>query len=188
MLGSLLWYARSVDLTLPVTLSSIAAEQAAATQITKAKINQLLDYCATHPDAVLRYYASDMKLAIHSDASYLTESKARSRVGGHHYLTNHNNDINNGAILTPTGILRNVMSSAAEAELAATFHNMKEGTILRNTLEDMGFPQGPTPLQTDNSTAHGIANNNIKQVKSKAMDMRYHWVQDRVALKQFDVR
>ena len=32
-------------------------------------------------EAVLTYNASDMKLAAHSDASYLSEPKARSRAG-----------------------------------------------------------------------------------------------------------
>jgi hypothetical protein len=29
----------------------------------------MLDYLATHPDATIRYHASDMVLHIHSDAS-----------------------------------------------------------------------------------------------------------------------
>jgi hypothetical protein len=45
----------------------------------------------------------------------------------------------------------------------------------------------PTPLQTNNSTAFGILNETIKQKRSKAMDMRYHWLTDRVRQKQFDV-
>jgi hypothetical protein len=43
------------------------------------------------------------------------------------------------------------------------------------------------PLRTDNSTAYGIVNETIKQKRSKAMDMRCHWLIDRVLQKQFDV-
>jgi hypothetical protein len=43
------------------------------------------------------------------------------------------------------------------------------------------------PLCTDNSTAFGILNEIIKQKRSKAMDMRYHCLTDRVRQKQFDV-
>jgi hypothetical protein len=32
----------------------------------------MVDYLATHPDATIRYHASDMILNIHSDASYLS--------------------------------------------------------------------------------------------------------------------
>jgi hypothetical protein len=41
-----------------------------------------LDYLTTHPDATIRYHASDMILHIHSDASYLSVSNARSPLGG----------------------------------------------------------------------------------------------------------
>jgi hypothetical protein len=37
---------------------------------------QLVDYLATQEDAVLSYHASDMVLAVHSNASYLSEPKA----------------------------------------------------------------------------------------------------------------
>ena len=49
----------------------------------------------------------------------------------------------------------------------------------------MGHPQPPTPVATDNSTALGIVTSSIKQRRSKAMDMRFHWVQDRVKQNQF---
>ena len=45
-----------------------------------------MDYVASHPDAILTYNASNMMLNVHSDASYLTERKARSRAGGHFFM------------------------------------------------------------------------------------------------------
>jgi hypothetical protein len=50
----------------------------------------------------------------------------------------------------------------------------------------LGHKQPATPLRTDNSTAFGILNETIKQKRSKAMDMRYHWLTDRVR-KKIDV-
>jgi hypothetical protein len=78
--GSDLYYARAVDLTVLMPLNYIAMEQTKATAKTQAATNQLLDYLATHPDATIRYHASDMILHIHSDASYLSVSNARSRL------------------------------------------------------------------------------------------------------------
>ena len=34
-------------------------------------------------------------------------------------------------------------------------------------------------MQTDNSTASGIVNDEVSQKRSKAMDMRYYWIRDR---------
>jgi hypothetical protein len=79
--GSVLYYAIAVDPTVLMPLNDIAMEQTKAKEKTQAAMNQMLDYLATHPDATIRYHASDMILHIHSDASYLLVSHARSRLG-----------------------------------------------------------------------------------------------------------
>ncbi len=191
IIGTLLYYARAVDSTLLVALSDLSSAQANGTEATKLAATQLLDYCATHSEASIRYCASEMALQIHSDASYLSVPKGRSRAGGHIYLgsasTSAKPMLNNGAVLTISGILKHVMSSAAEAEVAGLFVNAKEGEILRTTLNEMGYPQEPTPIQTDNSTASGIANDTINQQRSRSIDMRFYWVRDRVKQGHFIV-
>jgi hypothetical protein len=69
----------------------------------------------------------------------------------------------NGAINVLCTTMRKVVSSAAEAKLAALFHNGKEVCPLCITLEELGHTQPATPIQTDNSTTSGIANDIIKQ-------------------------
>ena len=61
---------------------------------------------ATEKEMILTYQASNMVLAVHSDASYLSETGSRSRVGGHFFLAG-NNDIpsNNGEVLNISEIL-----------------------------------------------------------------------------------
>jgi hypothetical protein len=92
----------------------------------------------------------------------------------------------NGSILNVASVIKNVVASAAESEVGACFHNAQSGAPLRVTLTELGHTQPPTPLRTDNSTAFGILNETIKQKLSKAMDMRYHLLTDRVRQKQFD--
>ena len=63
-----------------------------------------------------------MKLAAHSDASYLSEPKTRSRAGGHFSLSSESTvPHNNGAILNIAHIIKHAMASAIEAELAALY-------------------------------------------------------------------
>ncbi len=70
---------------------------------------------------------SDMVLVVHSDASYLSEPKARSRAGGHFFLSLDTEDpINNGAVLNIAQLIKAVMSSAVEAELGALYINARE--------------------------------------------------------------
>jgi hypothetical protein len=68
-----------------VAIGSISSKQTKGTQHTLDKVTHLLNYCATHPEAVVRYHASDMALHIHSDASYLSASEARSCIGGYFF-------------------------------------------------------------------------------------------------------
>jgi hypothetical protein len=76
--GALLYYARALDPTLIMTVNVLASEQTKATSATAEKNIKLLNYCTTHPEATLRYHASDMILNIHSDTSYLSEREAKS--------------------------------------------------------------------------------------------------------------
>ena len=88
-----------------------------------------MEYLATHPHATIRYYASEMILNIHSDASYLSESRARSRTAGHFFLGSVPKKGEpiplNGAIYVHSGILKFVVASESEAELGALFLNAK---------------------------------------------------------------
>jgi hypothetical protein len=195
VVGTLLFYARAVDPTMLVALGTIASSKTSLD--TAQALTQLLNYAATHPDATIRYHASSMILHVHSDASYLSAPKARSRAGGFFFLSNGYTPNNvapsptatppatNGSVHTPCTLMRMVLSSATEAELGALFYNAKDAAWLRTTLSEMGHPQPPTPIQTDNMCAAGIANDTVKQRRSKAIDMRFYWLRDRVSQGQF---
>jgi hypothetical protein len=188
--GMLLYYARAVDPTLIMPINVLASEKSKATAITADKLIKLLNYCNTHPETKIRYHVSDMILHINSDTSYLSENEAKSRAGGFFYMgsnTNTDKKLTNGAILIISKVLKHVMSSAAEAEIGAVFINSKEGAVLRTTLEELGHPQPPTPMETDNTTATGYSNGTMKQKLTKAMDMRFYWIKGRVKQGQFDV-
>jgi hypothetical protein len=187
--GSVLYYARAVDPTVLMPLNETATEQTKATEKEQAATNQLLHYLATDPDATIRYRAFGMILHIHSDASYLSVSNTRSRLGGLCFLGNKSpeQDTLNESILNVASVIKNIFASAAESEVGACFHNAQSGAPLRITLNELGHSQPPTSLRTDNSNAFGILNETIKQKRSKAMDMQYHWLSNRVRQKQFDV-
>jgi hypothetical protein len=76
--------------------------------------------------------------------------------------------------------MHNILVSAAEAELAALFHNDHDGVPLWTTLIEMGHPQGAPPIQTDNACTAGIANETVKQRCSKAVDIHFYWIHDRI--------
>jgi hypothetical protein len=186
VIGTFLYYGRAVDSTMLTALSAIASAQAEPTEETMTHCKQFLDYAATHQDAILTYKASDMVLVVHSDASYLSKPEARSHAGGHFFLSSDCEDpANNGAVLNLAQLIKAVMSSASEAELGALYINTREAVPQRTTLAEMGHKQPQTPMQTNNTTALGVVNNNIQPRRTKAMDMRFHWLRDREAQRQF---
>ena len=71
------------------------------------------------------------------------------------------------------------MSSAAEAELGALYIMAREAVYIRQILQELGHKQPRTPMQTDNTTAEQIINNKVQPKRTKAMDMRFHWLRDR---------
>jgi hypothetical protein len=48
-----------------------------------------------------------------------------------------------------------------------------------------GFPQGPTLVVTDNTVAIAFAEDTCKLSQSKSIDIRFHWIRDRVKQGQF---
>jgi hypothetical protein len=132
IIGSILYYAGAVDITVLMALSSIGIETKGTTN-TMVKAKQLLDYLATNPDATIWFRSCDMIMNVHSDASYLSEADARSRACEHFFMGWTAKDGNpiklNGAFFTLCAILRFVVASAAKAELGALLLNCKEGMI-----------------------------------------------------------
>ena len=192
VVGSLLYHGRALDASILPALNSISSQQNSPTEKVKEKCLRLLDYIATYPNPILRFYASDMILTAESDAAYLVLPKARSRAAGIFYL--HNKPTSkphpqiNGAILIECTTLRHVVSSAAEAEIGALFHNARTALPIQQLLIAIGHPQPPTPITTDNSTAHHFVYDNIHQKRSKSWDMRFYWLRDRTNQKQFLIK
>ena len=188
IIGVFLYYAHAIDSTMLMKVTQLASLQANPTEAVEAAVNRFLEYAATWPNASIVFHASDMVLHKQSDASYLSESHGRSRVGGFSYLgtkamlyePNAAPSPINGAIAVRSSIIDVVVSSATEAEYAGYFINGKDAEVERTTLEDMGYPQGTTYIQGDNELAIAIGNDQVKQKRSRSMDMRFHWIRDRI--------
>jgi hypothetical protein len=70
------------------------------------------------------------------------------------------------------------MSLVTEAEFAGLYIMAQEAVYIRIILEELGHKQPPTPLQTDNAMADEEINGKVQPKQTKAMDIRFHWLQD----------
>jgi hypothetical protein len=107
--GSILYYARAVNMTVLMALSSIAMEQTKATDWTLERCMQLLDYLASNNPAKVRFHTSDMIMSIHSNASHLSAPEAQSRTCRHFFMGSIPKDtepiVLNGALHMSTTVM-----------------------------------------------------------------------------------
>ena len=153
-----------------------------------------MDFLATHLATKKRFYAGNMQLNIESDAAYLVLPGARSRIAG--YFSLHANPHPtkvysknyNAPIHVECLTIKNVVSSAAEAECGGLFLNYGTAIGICNTLIGMGYPQGKTPVITDNSTPKSFVHSEMRVKRSKSWDMKYNWLRDCAAQQQFNIQ
>ena len=183
VVGTFIYFGNAVDPTLAAALSVIAPRQSKGTEATMQATRQLLDYIPTHPNPSIVYLVSDMILALDTNGSYLSELRGKSRAAVYMFLTKKGNpDFHNRAVRVLSSIIKHVMASASETEIASLFYGCKEATPLRVTLKEMGHPQpGPTPVTTNDSTAVGLTLDTMIPKASKSMDMRFQWLKCRCA-------
>ena len=85
--GKFLYYYLALYSTILVALKYRDSTQAKATEQTYNDIVLLLNYASIHPAAVVSYKKINVIMWVHSDVSYLLATKARSRTGVYHYLS-----------------------------------------------------------------------------------------------------
>ena len=133
-----------------------------------------------------------MQLHIDLDAAYLVAPKANSRIAGFYYCSTKKDPRFtppplNGPVHVECRVLRHVVTSAAEAETAALFYNTQMALELVHILRALGHPQQPISIKTDNVTAASFVKDTLKQRRSKAWDVRYHWLSEQQRNKKFNI-
>jgi hypothetical protein len=190
--GYLLYYGRSVDARVLTATCALASEQVSPTLATMTRLDRLLGFVSAHPNGRKIYRASDMILCVHSDASYLSRPRAGSVAGSTHFmgspaLTFLADGPINHPISTHSTRIPVVCSFVAEAEYGGLFAAARIAVDERNILADLGHPQPATVIFCDNEVAIGLANRTVCPKMSKSLDMRFHWLRDRIDQGQFRV-
>ena len=123
-------------------------------------VTHYLNYAASNPNAKIIYYKIDM--------------------GDYYYFRNADNNLFNGSIYILATIIKKVMASAAEAEVAGLFTNANKAIFIGHPLIETCHPLPPQPLKTGNTTLQGILIGKLRQKRSKLIDMCFWWLKDRI--------
>ena len=68
IIGSLLFLGRAINNAMLMALSDLVTSQAKCNKETQEAENDILNYCATHPNSTIIFQGRQMTLKVHSDA------------------------------------------------------------------------------------------------------------------------
>ena len=122
--GKFLYYSKIYPCIKPA-LNEISSEKSAPIEYTNNKASMIMYYLHAHPNVTLRYHASNMIIIFESDSTYLVLPKSCSRASAWYIISNnpakHRKTMNNSPVHIMCNIIKNVMSSAAEAKTGGIF-------------------------------------------------------------------
>ena len=88
-----------------------------------------------------------------------------------------------GAVSWKSKLQQTVALSTSEAEYMSACAATQEAIFQRQLLEDLGFPQQEaTVIHEDNTGAIALSENPVSHNRSKHIDIRYHFVRERVEM------
>lgn len=130
----LLYSGRVINSTTMEALNELNIKASQARKEIQELIEIFVDYLSTNPDTRTIFRASDMQLQIDSATVYLVHPKARSRVGGYHYLDNVVGIFFNGPIYILAKVIEAVMSSVANVECESLCQCIRCNAFYINTM------------------------------------------------------
>ena len=119
---------------------------------------------------------------MHSDGSYLSVIKARSRAAGQFHFGDNKNgnpnqvESNQGSTHQECSVIKPIVAPVAECETATLFVNCQTELIIRTPALEIGYQQPARPIQFDNITTCSYVYNRLQQKRSKLFDMKLYWL------------
>ena len=185
VLGKFLYYSRAIDPTTLMALNYLASVQT-KTKIETAKKRSVSKLQRNTPRRNNRIkkkwndYPHILRCIPHIRTGGTEQSKRIFFLGLKPKPPIQETPPENGPVHVECRIMRNIMELATEAELRGLFENFQKATSMRTDLAEMVHQQPPTPVVTDNTAANSIVNRTSKQKISKAIDMKFYWVRNRI--------
>ena len=123
-----------------------------------------------------------LKLEGYSDADHASDKLDRKSITGTLFT------LGKGTVSWTSQKQKSVAISSTESEYVALSETAREGIWLRELLKELECSQdGPTPLYVDNQSAIRLAYNTELHQRTKHIEVRYHFIRERVELGDFEV-
>ena len=122
-------------------------------------------------------FGTSVGLQGYCDADYASDVDTRRSTTGYVFI------LNGGAITWASRLQQTVAASTTEAEYMAAAFAIKEALWLRKILSDLGASIDTFDINADNQSAIKLLKNPIFSMRSKHIDVIYHFARERVARK-----
>ena len=121
-----------------------------------------------------------------ADADYAGDKDNRRSTSGYTFTLSHGDDVN--TIDWKAKQQDVVALSSAESELISACSATQSAVYIRQLLTDLGFKQDePTVIMEDNQACIAMSNNPITHKRTKHIDIRYHFVREKVESKEVEL-
>ncbi len=170
--GSLMYLMLGTRPDLAFAVSQVSRYSANPTDAHWTAVQKIFRYIKHTKDLRLAFKGGD--LLGYTDASYAQDADRRS-VGGYVFK------LGGAAISWSSKRQATVSLSTCESEYIAQSEAAKEAIWLQRLLKELGYHFYPVTLNADNRGAIALASNPTSYTRSKHIDVRYHFVREKVA-------
>ena len=136
-----------------------------------------MDESTSNTDYGITFGGQELKLEAYCDADYAGDIDTRRSTTGYVFI------LGGGAISWSSRLQPTVAVSTTEAEYMAAAYAIKEALWLRTLLTEMGLEQDTITICADNQSAIKLLKNPVFTMRSKHIDVIYHFARERVIRK-----
>ncbi len=182
LIGSLMYLSVCTRPDIAQAVGALARHMSAPTATHWRAAKGVLRYIAGTADYGIIYGRTGPTLEAYCDADYAGDIDTRRSTTG--YVFN----LCGGAISWSSRLQPTVAASTTEAEYMAAAYAIKEGLWLRSLLTDLSMDIGTITINADNQSAIKLLKNPVFSMRSKHIDVIYHFARERVINKDIEFK
>ncbi len=180
MVGSLLYLSVCTRPDIAQAVGVLSKYMAAPTTVHWQAAKGVLRYVASTKEQGIAYGSSPGSIIGYCDADYAGDLDTRRSTTAYVFI------LHGGAITWLSKRQSTVAASTTEAEYIAAAETTKEALWLRVLLRDLGVSISTMKIYADNQSAIKLLKNPVSSLRSKHIDVAYHFARERVARKEIE--
>ena len=175
LIGSLMYLSVCTRPDIAQAVGALARYMAAPTTAHWQAAKSVLRYIAGTAGYGITFRSGNLEA--YCDADYAGDLDTRRSTTGYVFI------LGGGAISWSSRLQPTVAASTTEAEYMAAAYAIKEGLWLRTLLYDLGMKLDTITINADNQGAIKLLKNPVFSMRSKHIDVIYHFARERVTRK-----